>query len=41
MTTDNIFVYLFYQFPVVLMVAYSVSRGSDAQRTGQAQITET
>lgn len=33
MTTDNVFIYLYYQFPIVLMVGYSALRESRAQGT--------
>ena len=36
MTTDNVVIYLFYQFPIVLMVAYSVMRESRASETANA-----
>src|SRR6266436_8578323 len=35
MTTDNVVIYLFYQFPIVLMVGYSALRESRAQGTVQ------
>jgi hypothetical protein len=33
MTTDNVVMYLYYQFPIVLMVGYSALRESRAQGT--------
>jgi O-antigen ligase len=36
MTTDNVIIYLYYQFPIVLMVAYSVMRDSRASETANA-----
>ena len=33
MTTDNVLIYLYYQFPIVLMVGYSALRESRAQET--------
>jgi hypothetical protein len=33
MTTDNVLIYLYYQFPIVLMVGYSALRESRAQGT--------
>jgi len=33
MTTDNVIIYLYYQFPIVLMVGYSALRESRAQGT--------
>jgi O-antigen ligase len=36
MTTDNVTVYLFYQFPVALMIAYCNRRESNARRTADA-----
>lgn len=36
MTTDNVIIYLFYQFPIVLMVAYSVMWDSRASETANA-----
>jgi hypothetical protein len=36
MTTDNVVIYLFYQFPIVLMLAYSVMRQSRASETADA-----
>jgi hypothetical protein len=35
MTTDNVIIYLYYQFPIVLMVAYSLQREFPAQPTIQ------
>jgi hypothetical protein len=33
MTTDNVVMYFFYQFPIVLMVGYSALRESRVQGT--------
>jgi len=36
MTADNVVIYLYYQFPIVLMLAYSVMRESRASETANA-----
>jgi hypothetical protein len=36
MTTDNVFIYLYYQFPIALMVAYSTPRESLEPKTAQS-----
>lgn len=35
MSTDNVLIYLYYQFPIVLMVGYSALRESDARKTAR------
>jgi hypothetical protein len=38
MTTDNVFIYLYYQFPIVLMVGYSALQESRAQGPYSVQV---
>jgi len=43
MTTDNVVIYLYYQFPIVLMVAYSAlreSRASDPANSSEVKLME-
>jgi hypothetical protein len=39
MTTDNVTIYLYYQFPIALMVAYSIMQKSQASETTDAPET--